>query len=615
MLVISVLVWQLYEKNTLQREENRFFHSVNHVQNDLIDRVYRYEMFLQGGAGLFAASEEVTRNEFKAYCEYQQTVDRYPGVQGVGFAKVVQPPDLASHQEEIRAEGFPDYRVWPGGNRDLYTAIIFLEPFDERNQLAFGFDMLSEPVRRAAMEQARDSGVASVSGKVTLVQETGKDVQPGFLMYVPVYTRGFTLETSANRKAAIKGYVYAPFRMKDLIQNIFPDPNYEIDFEIYDGMEISSKTLLYDSLTSSVKHQPIFTSQTTVDLYGRQWTIIFHSRPLFESAIDRFTPKGILAAGILFSFLFFFYLRTLHKTVDQTRAMNLALQEGEAKYRFLAESIADVIWNVDLDGNLNYISPAVERLTGFTPEEILAKPLNEFIVQEDYDALFIKLEEELAKPPTERDISMTMTARHKTRDGSIVDTEFNASWLFDDQGKHYLERIQAASDRMGELINDLLTMSRVTRAEFNKQQVDLSKLATEIFATLQETEPQRKARFEIIPGLFARGDVHLLRIAMENMLGNAWKFSANNNETHIEVGRTVIEGDEVFYIRDKGAGFDMAYADKLFGAFQRLHRAEEFPGTGIGLATVQRIINRHGGKVWAESEMGKGSTFYFTLPH
>jgi light-regulated signal transduction histidine kinase (bacteriophytochrome) len=298
-----------------------------------------------------------------------------------------------------------------------------------------------------------------------------------------------------------------------------------------------------------------------------------------------------------------------------------------------------------------------------------------------------------------RDISMTMTALHITKDNLIVDTEFNASWLFDDQGqtsgvqgssrdirerkkaeaeirklneeleqrvkertvqleaankeleafaysvshdlraplramggfseilqtdysarlddqgKHYLERIQAASDRMGELINDLLTMSRVTRAEFNKQQVDLSKLATEIFATLQETEPQRKARFEIIPGLFARGDVHLLRIAMENMLGNAWKFSANNNETHIEVGRTVIEGDEVFYIRDNGAGFDMAYADKLFGAFQRLHRAEEFPGTGIGLATVQRIINRHGGKVWAESEMGKGSTFYFTLPH
>ncbi|MDZ4132393.1 MAG: CHASE domain-containing protein, partial [Dethiobacteria bacterium] len=317
----------------MQREENRFFHSVNHVQNDLIDRIHRYEMVLQGGAGLFAASEEVTRNEWQAYCEYQQTVELYPGVQGVGFAKVIQPPDLASHLEEIRAEGFPGYRVWPEGDRDLYTAIIFLEPFDERNQRAFGFDMLSEPVRRAAMEQARDSGVASISGKVTLVQETGEDVQPGFLMYVPVYAKGLPLETPENREIAIEGYVYAPFRMNDLIQNIFPDPNFAIDFEIYDGIEISSETLLFDSHISSVKYRSMFTSQVALDLYGSQWTIVFHSMPLFESAVDRVAPKGILAAGILFSFLFFFYLRTLQITVDHTRALNLALQESEEKYR------------------------------------------------------------------------------------------------------------------------------------------------------------------------------------------------------------------------------------------------------------------------------------------
>jgi PAS domain S-box-containing protein len=698
MLVISVLVWQLYEKNAMQREESRFFHSVNHAQNDLIDRIYRYEMVLQGGAGLFAASEEVTRDEFKAYCEYQQTVELYPGVQGVGYAKVVQPPDLASHLEEIKAEGFPDYKLWPEGDRDLYTAIIFLEPFDERNQRAFGFDMYSEPVRQAAMERVRDSGVAAISGKVKLVQEAGKDVQPGFLMYVPVYAKGLPLETPENRKAAIEGYVYAPFRMNDLIQNIFPDPNFAIDFEIYDGPEITSETLLYDSHISSVKHRPMFTSQGALDLYGHQWTVVFHSMPLFESAVDRFTPKGILAAGVLFSFLFFFYLQALERTIDQTRILNLALQKSKEKYRFLTENIQDVIWNIDLDGNLTYISPAIEKMIGFTPEEILERPLNDFIVEEDFNALFIKLTEELAKPPAERDISMTMTARHKTKDNRIVETEFNASWLFDDhgqtigvqgssrdirerkkaeakirklneeleqrvkertfqleavneeleafaysvshdlraplramdgfsgilqkeystklddQGRHYLERIQVASNRMGELINNLLTLSRVTRGSINYEQIDLSKLAADTFAALQEAEPKRKTRFEITPGLSARGDATLLQLVMENLLGNAWKFSANEKETRIKVGQTTIQGKEAFYICDNGAGFDMTYADKLFGAFQRLHRVEEFTGTGIGLATVQRIINRHGGKIWAESEVGNGATFYFTLP-
>jgi light-regulated signal transduction histidine kinase (bacteriophytochrome) len=164
-----------------------------------------------------------------------------------------------------------------------------------------------------------------------------------------------------------------------------------------------------------------------------------------------------------------------------------------------------------------------------------------------------------------------------------------------------------------DLIDDLLNLSRVTRTELKKQQVDLSKLAAETIAALLEAEPQRKARIKISPGLSAWGDAALLRVVMENLLGNAWKFSTKAKETRIEVGRNVIEGEEVFFIRDNGAGFDMIYADKLFKPFQRLHGVEEFPGTGVGLATVQRVINRHGGKIWAEGNVGKGATFYFTL--
>jgi len=163
------------------------------------------------------------------------------------------------------------------------------------------------------------------------------------------------------------------------------------------------------------------------------------------------------------------------------------------------------------------------------------------------------------------------------------------------------------------LVDDLLKLSRITRTEFKKELTDLSKLASETLAAMQEIEPDRKVETSVTPDLLTKGAPQLLQIVLNNLLGNAWKFSSQEAQTKIEVGRTVIDGENVFFVRDNGVGFNMAYSDKLFGAFQRLHGVNEFPGTGIGLATVQRIINRHGGRIWAESEVGKGAVFYFTL--
>ena len=182
-----------------------------------------------------------------------------------------------------------------------------------------------------------------------------------------------------------------------------------------------------------------------------------------------------------------------------------------------------------------------------------------------------------------------------------------------DEGQDYLRRVRAASQRMGELIDDLLNLSRVTRGEMYHESVDLSALAHTISAELQQTQPERKVEFIITPGLVANGDVRLLRAAFDNLLSNAWKFTGKRELALIEFGCCENNGQTVYYIGDNGVGFDMTYADKLFGAFQRLHAPSEFEGTGIGLATVQRIIHRHGGNIWAESEVDKGTTFYFTL--
>jgi len=181
------------------------------------------------------------------------------------------------------------------------------------------------------------------------------------------------------------------------------------------------------------------------------------------------------------------------------------------------------------------------------------------------------------------------------------------------QGKEYLKRVCAATHRMGVLIDDLLNLSRITRAEMSFETVDLSQMASAIAHDLRAEDPGRKAEFIIAQDLRTKGDPHLIQVVLQNLIGNSWKFASKQELTRIEIGRNDSNGSSSFYITDNGAGFDSAHADRLFGAFQRLHSVSEFPGTGVGLATVQRIVHRHGGKIWANAEVDRGATFHFTL--
>jgi signal transduction histidine kinase len=185
----------------------------------------------------------------------------------------------------------------------------------------------------------------------------------------------------------------------------------------------------------------------------------------------------------------------------------------------------------------------------------------------------------------------------------------------DDGGKKYLSRVRESAQGMGELIDGLLALAQVTRSELRREVVDMSRLARDIGVRLQKRDSgsARRVEFQVEEGLCAEGDARLLANVLDNLLGNAWKFTSKRSEARIEVGRS-LQGDvPAFFVRDNGAGFDMTYANKLFGAFQRLHAATEFEGHGIGLATVQRIVRRHGGRIWPEAQVGVGATFYFTL--
>ena len=185
--------------------------------------------------------------------------------------------------------------------------------------------------------------------------------------------------------------------------------------------------------------------------------------------------------------------------------------------------------------------------------------------------------------------------------------------LLDADGRQYLENVRISTQRMGALIDDLLKLSRVSRAELNRETVSLSDIATEITTQLCQREAGRQIQITIQPGITAEGDPNLLHLALENLLDNAWKFTGREPTAQIIFGIREVDGERVFYVKDNGAGFDMRYSDRLFEAFQRLHSQEEYEGTGVGLATVKRIIQRHGGRIWTEAEAGVGATFYFTL--
>jgi len=324
-LGLTFLVWRLNVAAVEHEAREHFDRRAEQIETAIRNRIQAYQVLLQGGAGLFAASREVSREEWHAYVESLHLAIQYPGILGMGHARHVPLEKREAHAREMAAEGLPDYRIWPEGERAEYGAIVYLEPFNARTQRAFGYDMLSEPVRGAAMRRARDSGLPSQSDKVRLVQEDGADEQHGFLLYVPTYRHGAPLNSQAQRRAALTGWVYALFRMNDLMRGILGTAGSpDMDLEIFDGKAVHEAAELYDSdqsgrLFRENPHTP-FTSRTSqLELGGHTWTLVMHSLPGFESEIHSQQSLLVLVAGMLFSLLLFALTRNLTTTREDRR--------------------------------------------------------------------------------------------------------------------------------------------------------------------------------------------------------------------------------------------------------------------------------------------------------
>ncbi|HEX8978627.1 MAG TPA: EAL domain-containing protein [Parasulfuritortus sp.] len=340
---------QLGAQHAAERaRQDLFTFRAHEVARNISARLDNYEQVLAGATGLFAAAPTVDRAQFRDYVARLRLQDRYPGIGGVGFAQRIPAGDRERAVEAVRRAGLPGFRIWPDGARDPYTAIVYLEPLDGRNRRALGYDMYAEPVRHAAMARARDEDRAVISGKVRLVQETESAPQPGFLMYLPVYRHGAPHATAAERRANLVGWVYAPFRMSDLMDGILGRHFHELaatlNLKIYDGRAAAADRLMFDSNAETGANPAALRLNLVMGLFGHEWTVSVTSLPAFDAGQGRRYPWLIVLAGGTVSLLLALVTRLLverhARVLALAEEMTRELRESEANMEALFENMS-----------------------------------------------------------------------------------------------------------------------------------------------------------------------------------------------------------------------------------------------------------------------------------
>ena len=332
--------------------EERVENQMTDIKNRMERRIQAYEQILFGGKGLFVSSQEVTREKWSTFVSIQTLTERFPGIQGVGFSKVIRDKtSLEAHIDQIRKEGFSEYTVWPEGDREEYHPVIYVEPFNEKNKLALGYDMYSEPIRHYAMDLARDTGLTAISGKVRLVQETETNVQAGFLMYTPIYTKEKPIQTTEQRRAAFEGFVYAPFRMDDFMTHVLNIIEPDITLTIYDVSSDPQNLMYNHTKIKNIKESEInhsLSKSLVIDVNQRHWILEGTALKSINTDVERIIPIVILIVGLILSSMLFFIFRTYNKMIvitEQTLQKEKMASIGELSAR-LAHDIRNPLSSI-----------------------------------------------------------------------------------------------------------------------------------------------------------------------------------------------------------------------------------------------------------------------------
>ena len=347
---------------------------------------------------------------------------------------------------------------------------------------------------------------------------------------------------------------------------------WDLDFNVVDWNPAIEKIFGYSKQAAIGRHASFIIPNAAKEHVNSLWNDLIKNTGGFHSTNENLTKSGVI----------------IH-----CRWHNTPLVDGTGKVIGVTSLVEDITETLKVEEELKEHQEKLEELV----EDRTAKLKT---VNKELEAFSYSVSHDLRAPL-------------RAIDGFSLALLEDYGEKLDDEGRDYLHRVRNGAGRMALLIDDLLQLSRISRGRLMRGQVNISKIARDIINNLNEQEPGRKVQFDIATGMRTNGDQHLLVILMDNLLTNAWKYTRKRSSAKVTVGKIVRAGKTIFYVEDNGAGFDMQYAGKLFGAFQRLHSDEEFEGTGIGLATVQRIVHRHGGAVWAEAEVDHGATFYFSL--
>ena len=433
-LAASFGYWRYLDQQLNDEFENYFDFRARQAVSLTEYRLQAQEQVLRGVRGLFSVSASVNRKQFYDYVSSLKLEENYPGMQGVGFSLIVPRTEIMRHEDMIRKEtGRADYTLHPTGQRDFYTSIIYLEPFFGVNLRAFGFDMYSEPVRRVAMEKARDTGQASLTGKVLLVQETGKHVQAGFLIYLPVYMNGMPHGTVQERRANIIGWVYSPFRMDDLLRGIYGERSVDLDIEIYDGELPSSESMMYGSNWDHLFDKAEMGHIYPVKVIDHNWTLKVDSKSAMKARFNRNQTDMVAFSGVGLSVLLAIMAwmlmngRRRAETYAEEVTQNLK-QESEKNIAFLRNA-SDGIHILDTQGNAVEVSDSFSTMLGYSRNEMIGMNVQQWDAGLVEAELMSKLQ--LLFASKERSLFET---RHQRKDGSLLDVE-TSSMAFEVNGK------------------------------------------------------------------------------------------------------------------------------------------------------------------------------------
>lgn len=570
-LVITFFFWRAIERMDVERAEQIFQAKAEEIVSQLIRRLHDHEQVLLGANALFhMQGGAVTRSDWQRYVTALKLNENHPGILGVGYSAWLSSAQKDLHIASVRDEGFPDYSIRPSEERSIYTAIIWLEPFNWRNQRAFGYDMYSEPVRRRAMDRARDTGATSITEVITLVQETKEDKQRGFLMYAPSYRWDMPTRTLEERHRALRGFVYSPIRINDFVSNTLTTLPGSIDFEIYSGADSPPSALLFSSKTLAKRvlpddYRPTFVYDKVVEDYGVYWRFVFKTLPAFDAELRREKSYATLFAGILSSIL----LSALAFVQARSRRQALMI----AEHMLIAKKAAEegkVVAEQASQAKSDFLSTVSHEIR--TPMTVFMGAVEQLL---------------------------------------LIDKDSNHRQL--------LELASQASRRLYILVNEILDFSKIEakRVDLDENWFNLGNCLSEAMGMLAGKAKERGVDFELeiaddVPENIV-GDQYRLGQILLNLIGNAIKFT---DQGEVRVVVTNIGDKLMFTVRDTGIGIPEDKIDKIFETFSQVDSSStrRHGGTGLGLAISKGLVELMGGEIGVQSKLGQGSQFVFTLP-